>query len=169
MTTSVQDIRRLMVRDLETMIREVELMPDDESLWRALPGVTNTVGTLGLHLAGNLQHFIGRVLGGTSYVRDRDREFAQRTGTRAEVIAGLRAAIDVVDRTLPSLSDATLDDMYPEAVAGGRLRTRLFLTHLSTHLAMHLGQAGYLRRILTGDATTTSPTGVKPILDVPAS
>jgi hypothetical protein len=165
MNPLLQDLRRLMVRDLETLIREIELMPDDESLWRALPGVTNTVGTFGLHIAGNLQHYVGRVLGGTDYVRDRDREFSQRSGTRAEVVAGLRRAMDVVETVLPRISADTLDAVYPEAVAGGRLSTRLFLTHLSTHLAMHLGQAGYLRRILTANAETTSPTGVKPILD----
>jgi hypothetical protein len=47
-------------------------------------------------VAGNLQHFIGSVLGNTGYVRDRAAEFARRSGNRAEVIAELTRARQVV-------------------------------------------------------------------------
>lgn len=154
------DLRRLYARDLATMIREVELMPDDRSLWAVVPGITNSVGTLGLHLAGNLQHFIGAVLGGTGYERDREREFTQREGTRDEVIAGLRRAAESVDRTLAGLAPEALEAPYPLPMAGATLGTRLVLMHLATHLAMHLGQAGYLRRAMQADPRTTSPSAV---------
>ena len=48
------------------------LFPDDETVWRTLPGVPNSAGNLALHVAGNLQHFVGAVLGGSAYVRDED-------------------------------------------------------------------------------------------------
>lgn len=158
--TSSSDIRLLLVRDLETMIREVDLLPDDQTLWRTPPGITNSVGNLGLHLAGNIQHFIGRVLGGSEYIRDRDREFSQREGTRAEVVAQLRRAIEAVNAAMPALDDARLNAVYPERVGGIEASTRLFLMHLVAHLTMHVGQAGYLRRVLTGDATSAGPTPV---------
>jgi hypothetical protein len=31
------------------------------------------------------------------------------------------------------------------------------MLHLATHLAFHLGQIGYLRRAVTGDATSSGP------------
>jgi len=51
-----------------------------------------------------------------------------------------------VARVVPQLADTDLSQPYPEEVGGVRMVTGLFLTHLSVHLAYHLGQAGYLRR-----------------------
>jgi hypothetical protein len=34
--------------------------------------------------------------------------------------------------------------------------TRRFLLHLCTHAAFHVGQLGYLRRIVTGDSRSTN-------------
>lgn len=157
MTDIINTIRVLLIREVEALIREVEHMPDDESLWKTLPGVTNSCGTLGLHIAGNLQHYIGHVLGGTSYVRDRDREFNQRSGTREEVVAELKLAIGAVHRALLELPRDRLDQPYPQELGGVRPRTGVFLFHLVSHTGFHLGQAGYLRRMLTGDETSTGP------------
>ena len=89
-------VAALLERELESVIEEIELLPDDRVLWATAPGVANACGNLALHLAGNLQHFVGAQLGRTGYVRDRPREFSQRTGTRADVVAEVRRAIDVV-------------------------------------------------------------------------
>lgn len=163
MTDTINTIRVLLLREVEALVREVEHLPDDDALWKTLPGVTNSCGNLALHIAGNLQHYVGHVLGGTSFVRDRDREFNQRSGTRADVIAELRMAIGAVDRTLRELSRDRLDQPYPQELGGVRPRTGVFLFHLVSHAGYHLGQAGYLRRILTGDETTT---GAIPVSDL---
>jgi uncharacterized damage-inducible protein DinB len=161
MTDTINTIRVLLIRELEALIREVELVPDDEVLWKTMPGIANSCGNLATHVAGNLQHYVGHVLGGTSYVRDRDREFNLREGSRAEVVADLRLAIGAVDRTLRGLSSATLDQQYPQALGGVQPRTGVFLFHLISHTGFHLGQAGYLRRALTGDPTTIGAISVK--------
>ncbi|HYG82853.1 MAG TPA: hypothetical protein VD861_20825, partial [Pyrinomonadaceae bacterium] len=72
----IVDIRRIYLRDISTLRSELDLYPDDKSLWQTVPGLSNTGGTLVLHLAGNLRHFIGAQLGGTDYVRDRASEFS---------------------------------------------------------------------------------------------
>ena len=160
MPTLCANLQTLFVRDLDAFAREVEMCPDDR-LWATLPGVTNSVGNLGLHVAGNLQHFIGTVLGGTGYVRQRDEEFGRRAGSRADVAAGLRDTAAMIRTVLPALDDATLAEDFPAAVGGRVINTALFLQHLSTHLAMHLGQAGYLRRMLTGDNLSAGPMGLQ--------
>jgi hypothetical protein len=148
-------LRTLILRDLDSFIREVELYPDDLTLWKTLPGIANSGGNLALHGAGNLLHFIGAILGGTGYVRNRDLEFSRRAGTRAEVTSELARARDVVGTVLTQLTDDDLARPYPELVSGKRFITGDFLLHLSTHLVFHLGQTGYLRRALTGDATSS--------------
>ena len=144
----------LYVRELRTFEREIALFPDDDLVWQVVPGTANSAANLALHVCGNLQHYIGHHLGATGYVRDREREFGRRSGSRAELAAELQRTADVVTRVLPGVTDETLHTPYPEAVAGVTIETGLFLLHLSAHLAFHLGQAGYLRRALTGDGRT---------------
>src|SRR2546428_10628478 len=73
-------------RDLGALRREIEAYADERDIWRVAPGISNCAGTLALHLAGNIQLFVGAVLGGTGYVRDRDAEFARRDVPRAELL-----------------------------------------------------------------------------------
>jgi hypothetical protein len=151
----IDEVRRLLVRELETFAREVELFPDDASLFRTLPGVTNSAGNLALHVCGNLKHFVGTVLGGTGYVRNRDAEFASRAGRREDVARELHETAAVVTETLARLPREALDKPYPQPVANLQLPCGLFLMHLAVHLGFHLGQAGYLRRVVTGDGRTS--------------
>jgi uncharacterized damage-inducible protein DinB len=157
----IDDIRRMMGRELEAFAREVELFPDDSSLWRTLPGVTNSAGNLALHVCGNLRHFVGAVLGGTGYVRDRPAEFATRAGRRADVARQLRETAEVVAGALTRVPESALATPYPEPHDGVQLPCGRFLMHLCVHLAFHLGQAGYLRRALTGDARTSGAISLK--------
>jgi uncharacterized damage-inducible protein DinB len=159
-TALTEDLALMLTRELDGVAREIEAFPDDASIWRVGPGVTNAAGNLALHLAGNLQHFVGALLGHTGYVRDREKEFAQRSGTRAEVIEELLRARAVVVQVLPSLPAATLNstlahDKLPTPVQAQRL-----LIHLAAHAGFHLGQIGYLRRMLTGENRSVGPLPV---------
>lgn len=163
MKTLVDDLACVLLRDLEAFAREIALYPDDETLWRTPPGVSNAAGTLALHVAGNLQHFVGAQLGNTDYLRQREVEFSRREGSRAELIAGLETTAAAVRSTLAALDPARLEADFPLPIAGATLSTRRFLLHLATHLAFHLGQVGYLRRALTGDARTSDANSLKPL------
>lgn len=154
------DASVLLVRELRALQREILLFPDDTLLWQTLPGITNSAGNLALHLAGNLRHFVGFAVAHVPYVRDRDREFGRRTGTREEVVAELDAAIVAVGK---AAEDGTLDEEFPERPGGHRIKSSLFLMHLCSHTAYHLGQVGYLRRALTGDARVS---GALPLQDI---
>jgi uncharacterized damage-inducible protein DinB len=139
-----------MTRELRALNREIQAFPDDESLWATPPGVTNSAGTLALHLVGNLQHYIGAGLGGSDYKRDRPAEFSMRGVPREELAREIEKAIEAVEHTLPGLTAETLESDFPESVGGQVLRTDLFLLHLEAHLAYHLGQIDYHRRLVTG-------------------
>ena len=164
MTPFTADLLVLLRRDLACFAREVEAFPDDSLLWRTLPGLSNSAGNLALHVAGNLSHFVGTVLGGTGYARHREAEFARREGSRAEVAALLAAAGREVEAGLAALSEASLAAPYPQAVGGHQFPTGRFLLHLATHTAFHLGQAGYLRRTLTGEAGATGGMAIQALV-----
>jgi DinB superfamily len=163
MTSFAADVIALLTRELDGFARELGLFPDDDSIWRTVPGITNPAGNLALHVAGGLQYLIGAVLGHTGYVRDRDAEFGRRSGTRSDVIAELDRALVVVREVLPQLSATAMAAEYPEPVLGVRFQTGRFLLHLCAHAAFHLGQAGYLRRAMTGDSRSSGPLPLGPL------
>src|SRR5438552_3925373 len=105
MVDLLRELRLILVRDLETFIREVELYPDDELIWKTVPGISNSTGNLALHVRGNLQHFIGAILGGTGYVRNREDELGRRAGSRAELARELRQAIAAIDATFAKVTE----------------------------------------------------------------
>jgi hypothetical protein len=143
-------LQLLLSRELTSFSDELNLFPDESAIWATVPGVSNSAGTLALHVCGNLQYYVGTVLGGTGYVRDRPLEFSARGVPRATLTAELQKTSQVMNAVLPGLSESVLSAEYPDVLGGIRIPTGLFLLHLSGHLAHHLGQAGYLRRVLTG-------------------
>ena len=157
------DAERLLVRELCTLVAEINALPDDASLWACPKGITNPIGTLGLHLAGNLRHFIGTEFGDTGYVRDRTREFEARGLTRQDVIDELAEAVKDIERVIPQITAHHLS--RPLNVGGVEMPGRRFLLHLCSHAALHVGQAGYLRRILTGHAESVGVTSIKRLGD----
>jgi len=156
-------LQTVLHRELGAVRRSVEAYPDEASLWRLPPGLPNTGGTLVLHIAGNLRYYVGHVLGGIPYVRDRDAEFARRDVPRDDLLAEIDAAIDAVERTLAALPDDGLDTPYPERVNGRELTARDWLVHLASHLAYHLGQLDYHRRAVTGDRRGVAAVAVDEI------
>lgn len=152
-------------RDLAVLEREVSLYPDDASLWKPVEGQPTTGGNLALHLAGNLRHFLGAVLGGTGFKRERDAEFSSRGLSRAAVIAGIRAARGEVAMALSKLDPALLGQPFPEAIRGHELPMRMVLIHLCAHLSFHSGQLDYHRRAATGDRTSAEPGGFAQLLE----
>lgn len=156
MTSAVDLVRSaigaILERDLSALRREVEAYPDEHDLWRAVPGLTNVAGTLVLHLAGNLQHYFGARLGGTGYVRDRPAEFARRDVSRSELLHEIEAARAAVKAGLAGLTEPQLRAEFPEVIGESRIVTGEYLVHLTVHLAYHLGQVDYHRRVVTGKA-----------------
>lgn len=161
MSTTAEIIAHIIDRDLRGFIREIEAYPDEASVWALPAGVANSAGTLALHCAGNLQHFIGARLGGSGFVRDRDREFNARSVTRAELTAGLERARDRVRNALLAQRATPLPDTYPDPLNGQRVPTEVFLIHLAVHLTYHLGQVDYHRRITTGEGKTADAIPVR--------
>lgn len=155
-----QWIATVMTRELRALRREVESYRSEADLWEVVPGIANPGGNLVLHLAGNIQYFVGNVLGKTGYQRNRDAEFGDRDVPRDELLGELDQAIAAVETGLARVSDADLAKPYPEPVGGVSSTTGAFLAHLATHLAYHLGQVDYHRRILTGERKTVNAMAV---------
>jgi uncharacterized damage-inducible protein DinB len=117
-------------------------------MWVKADGINNSAGNLALHIAGNLQHFIGAALGNSGYVRNRKAEFAKNNVPKEEVIKEIDHAIEVIQMTLPRLSEDDLQKPFPIEVFESPIKTEFFLLHLLGHLNYHLGQINYHRRLI---------------------
>lgn len=140
-------------RDLRTLARQIEAYADERDLWQVPPGIANSAGTLALHLTGNVQHYLGAVFGGTGYRRDRNREFADRNVSRAELLREVEAARAAVRAASDCAAEEQLAGDFREVVGGMRVNAGEYLVHLISHFTYHLGQVDYHRRIVTGDPT----------------
>ena len=143
----VESLNALFQRDIRKVIREIESF-DEEKIWTCPGNISNSAGTLCIHLAGNLQHFIGAVLGKSGYRRDRHGEFYDRGIPVDEIVKRLKASSRVVDEVLSNFPVGTLEKEYPEQVFGKPMTTTFFLVHLQGHLNYHLGQITYLNKML---------------------
>jgi len=71
----IASINKIIERDLNKLEEEINLYSSEETIWKIDREIKNSGGNLCLHLCGNLQHFIGAILGKTGYIRNRDNEF----------------------------------------------------------------------------------------------
>lgn len=139
----------MLLRDLQKVKEEVSAYQEDSDLWAIPDGVKNSGGTLALHLAGNIRHFIGHLLGKTGYKRQRDLEFSARNISREDILSDLEQAMQVVKETLPLWDESALESTYPSDVFGANRSVEDILLVLTTHLSYHLGQLNYHHRIVS--------------------
>ncbi|MDB4920447.1 DUF1572 family protein [Mucilaginibacter sp.] len=142
-------LAELYERDLLKLRDEIKNFKDDYNIWRKTDGISNSAGTLVLHLTGNLNFCIGTKIGNTGYVRNREREFSVTDVPRQELITGIDNLIEVVKTSLTNISQQKLDETYPLEV-NGQKSTAYYLVYFHGHLNYHLGQVNYLRRMLEG-------------------
>ncbi|MTE26029.1 DinB family protein [Winogradskyella ouciana] len=145
---STDSLIKLFKRDLSKLKEEINGYKVESNLWLTPGEITNSAGHLGLHLVGNLNHFIGAALGNTGYIRQRDLEFSLKDVPRIELIKQIDDTIVVVENTLSKLTPQDLEQQYKHRVFEKPTSTEYFLVHLAMHLAYHLGQVNYHRRLI---------------------
>lgn len=144
----IENLKALFNRDLNQLKTEIESYQNESDIWTIQKGIANSVGNLCLHLVGNLNTYIGAEFGKTGYVRNRPLEFSLKNIPRAELLSKIEETIIVVDNALDNISEEELKKEYPLLVFENKTSTEFMLIHLTTHLAYHLGQINYHRRLL---------------------
>jgi hypothetical protein len=144
----IQHFTEFYLRDLKKLKEEISLYRNENDLWILKGDVKNSAGTLALHLIGNLKHFIGAQLGATGYVRNRDKEFAERNIPRENILKEIDEVISILKKVMANIKEADLVKEYPIEFLGEKRTIGYILLVLSTHLNYHLGQINYHRRLL---------------------
>lgn len=144
----IETLTKLFLRDLEKLKTEMTSFNDEKKIWIISGEIKNSAGNLCLHICGNLQHFIGAVLGNSGYIRNRDAEFSMKNIPLKELLREIDETTKAVKKTLQTLPENKLGEIYPINVFGYEMTTEYFLTHLTTHFNYHLGQINYHRRLI---------------------
>lgn len=139
---------KLFTRDLSKLQKELRTYKSQSLLWQTPPDISNSAGNLALHIVGNLNHFIGAVLGNSGYLRQREREFSSKNVPIESIIKQIEDTKAVIKVTLQGLSESDFQKEYKRRPFEDFMTTEYFLIHLSMHLAYHLGQINYHRRLL---------------------
>jgi len=141
-------LKTVYIRDLTILRKEISLYTNENSIWKTDKSISNSAGNLCLHLVGNLNTYIGAVLGNSGYIRNRDLEFSLKNVSRNELLSKIDKTIIVVENTLGQLQDTQLSTEYPVLVWEEKTSVAYLLIHLAAHLGYHLGQVNYHRRLL---------------------
>jgi uncharacterized damage-inducible protein DinB len=144
----IDNLQQLFTRDLNKLKEEIKLYKDETKLWTTEKNISNSAGNLCLHLVGNLNTYIGVVIGETGYIRNRPEEFSAKNIPREALISSIDKVISVVQDSLSKLPEEHLEKEYPMKVFDKPLTYEQFLLHLSGHLVYHLGQINYHRRLI---------------------
>ncbi len=138
------ELSSLFYRDLDRLTNEINAYEDESTIWETHKYVNNSAGSLSLHLCGNLQHFVGHLIGGSAYQRDREFEFNAQV-SRAHLLNEIEAAKRAVKLGFEQVDWSA---EFPVQVLKRVWTNGEFLLHLYGHLNYHLGQISYHRRLL---------------------
>jgi uncharacterized damage-inducible protein DinB len=144
------DLARLTANEFTVYFRHLAVRVDraarsvsEEQLWARPFPFGNSIGHLVLHLTGNLNHYIGALVAGSDYVRDRPHEFTDRACYPLdELLMRFHQAIDLVATTLEAQNDTSFAAPVSEQPPI-QSRLGLFLV-CAAHLNNHIGQMSYL-------------------------
>lgn len=141
----LNEITNLFIRDIDRLIHEIEGFKNEDMLWSTSGDIANSPGNLAMHIVGNLSHFIGAHLGGTSYQRNRTAEFESKHIPARELINQLTETKEVVAKILQAQTNKDLNQNFPEKPFNEK-SIHWVLLQLYGHLNYHLGQINYYRR-----------------------
>tara|TARA_B100000963_G_scaffold89172_1_gene76802 strand:- start:640 stop:1083 length:444 start_codon:yes stop_codon:yes gene_type:complete len=144
----IETLKLLFERDLNKLSYEIEAYITEKSIWQIEKNINNSAGNLCLHIIGNLNWYIGAQLGGTGYMRDRELEFSSTNIPKDDLLLEIDKTKSVLDNALNKITVSQLELEYPILVFDEKTTTHYFLIHLTTHLAYHLGQINYHRRLI---------------------
>lgn len=142
------NIADLFQRDIDKLIEEINLFKKEKNIWKIKGTVKNTAGNLTLHLLGNLNHFIGRTLGHTDYIRRREDEFSIKGIPREKLVTDLILLKETIKNSLEKISIEDMKKEFPLKIKEEVLTVELMLIFLLNHFNYHLGQVNYLRRLI---------------------
>ena len=125
-------------------VNELAAPLSNAQFWRKPYPYGNSFGHLVLHLSGNLNYYIGAQIGGTGYIRDRQREFNDpNPPSKEEALKNFDEAVRMVIKTIGAQSPEGWSADYSGVGADAKNRLDM-IVQCAAHMQHHIGQMIYL-------------------------
>ncbi len=119
---------------------------DDRDMWWQPNESSNSVGTIILHLCGNIGQYVLSSLGQQPDQRQRDLEFSARNShNKAELLELISTTIDQASEVVNNCSEEEL--LRVRMVQGFSFSGLGVVLHAVEHLSYHTGQIAYLVKL----------------------
>lgn len=133
--------------DAAEKVRAVWERLSEAAIWRRPNEQTLAPANQLLHLTGNMRQWVGSALAGLPDVRERDGEFAARSGpSKDELYAAFAEQLAFAKTRLAAADDL----LRPVTVQGHRTTELGVWLHQCEHLSYHAGQLVFFAKQLAG-------------------
>ena len=123
---------------------------NEEQIWVRPNEVSNSMGNIILHLCGNIRQYIISALGGQTDIRERDKEFAARSGySKKELQVKLVATVNEAIHVIQNVEEIRLLKIF--SVQGFNLSGIGIIIHVTEHYSHHTGQIIFWTKLLMGN------------------
>jgi hypothetical protein len=149
-TAFIAACRARLASGLETIDHCLGQLTEVDLHWRPFESA-NSVCTIILHVCGNLRQWIVSAAGGAADVRDRPREFSDRTRCSVdEIRARVRETVNAADNVLARLDTAALASA--RRVQGFEETVLSAVLAAVAHFAGHVQEIVYVTRLRRGES-----------------
>ena len=146
----MENLKKLYLTQLDALKEEISLYKNEDDLWKLNGEINNTSGNLCLHICGNLNYFIGNLIGNTGYVREREKEFSEKNLSREFLFKNIEDTQNMLSKVFDNLGNDDFIKIYSDNKFGVNSTYAFVFARLVSHLSYHLGQINYHRRITEG-------------------
>ena len=123
----------------------LQLLRESDTWWQP-NDASNSIGTIILHLCGNIRQYIIASVGGQPDTRERDLEFSTRDShDKATLLKLISGTIDEACAVVQDCSEAEL--LRVRQVQGFSFSGLGAILHAVEHLSYHTGQIAYLVKL----------------------
>jgi len=144
-------IRRRITNIFPEQVRQSVAALTDEQLWWRPNETSNSAANLVMHLAGSLNHYLNRNIGGIAYDRNREAEFGERRQiSREALLAIFDGMVENAGKTFDGL---TLESLSGPSAEPERYASRAEdLLSIMTHFSNHAGQIMWIAKMFQDGA-----------------
>lgn len=128
---------------ITTCLQEIS----EEEVWMRPNEASNSLGTILVHLCGNITQYIHSALGGAPDFRNRPEEFSVfGQYNKAELLAKLHETVALAQQWVATTSE---ENLQKERTVQGRTYTGLgLILHVVEHYSYHTGQIIFWTKLL---------------------
>ena len=144
--TIKDDFRKYLQEESFHRVKKCLKLLNEKEVWHKPNANSNSMGTIVVHLMGNITQYIHSALGKEDDTRDRDTEFLNNQGfTKEELTEKFGVVVSKACEIVDGLTLTQITENY--SVQGFQMSGLSIITHVIEHCSYHVGQITYYTKL----------------------